>query len=177
IGYTYTVSDSADQNNLWTLVNYSVANYPAGAYAFALNTKGGSKDTITVTSSGGGTIGYCIGEYSGVNTLRAASPFTIAVGTSGTYTTPAIATVSGDLLITSAINYYGSVVSTAPVAYSVREYSGTIPTKFSTEFADAISSGGSTTAAWTGLGAYTAPAIAAFYQKSTGVPNSLMLMG
>jgi inhibitor of cysteine peptidase len=96
---TFSVSDSSGQNNTWTIQN-GTANYPVKAFAYALNTAGGSTDLIVPTVTGGGTIYYAIGEYSGVNAVRGATIWAENPNSSAlTVTTTSIVTTANDLLL------------------------------------------------------------------------------
>jgi len=174
-GGTFSISDSADQNNAWTLIQNG-SSYPTAGVAYALKTTGGSTDTITLTCSGGGTIYYFLGEYSGVNSVRGTTPWAMtASGSTTTETTSSITTTAGDLLIGCLAQYSTGTNQSMSPLFAARE--GVLVGSASYgAYGDIAAVGGSQSMTLT-MQYYSGIAMLAFYQKAGGVPNSLALLG
>jgi hypothetical protein len=170
-----SVTDS--QNNTWVVL----PNIGGSTYnfylAYALNTAGGTKPTVTFHYSGTtGSVYAVIAEYSGVNTFRAAAAG--AAGTGTTIVSNNVSAVTGDLLIGLAMVYTAANSSfTLGSGYSNLEVSGAIYTNTwcalenktagSTGNVDATFTGPpSTTNFWAG--------IAAFYHQASSASGGII---
>ena len=173
---SFALTDSTDQNNTWTVLT-SAGQYPTLSIAYALSTKGGSTDTIKITRPGGGTVNYSIGEYSGVTTFRAATPFAQnGNGTLSPLKTTSLSTTTGDLLL--LVGGFLSANNDGPLTPAVTVREGSFTTSSTpTAYGDAMSSGGSVAGSVAVTFYYSVIILLDFYQASTGVPNSLAMMG
>jgi hypothetical protein len=173
------------QGNTWVVLPNlaGLTNTGGGAtetmwFAYALNTLGGAN---TVTFNFGGTGVYYaqidVAEYANVSGLRAAGAGTI--GSSATPTTDSITPQIGDLLLAYAGTYFatGSYLTAPPSGLVLRE----TVNSGSSGFADGLAvAAGSQSAAFTAnMSSHWTAGLVAFIPvtPSTGVPNSLMLMG
>jgi len=159
------------QSNTWVIASgpSQVTASPYRTYiAYALNTAGGSKPTVTFTWTAATDIFSCaLMEYTGVNTLRSAT-YAAARSGSGSVTTPSIVTVAGDLVLGVIQSEDGDALSTfaagVSLPFTVRNYYGELSSRIYGVEEDAIATGTSSAADWpnTGVDAFLLAAMA-FY--------------
>jgi hypothetical protein len=127
----FSISDSQN-NSGWTIIpsTAGIVNPDdlVSAFAFCLNTDGGTKDTISWGLGTGGSyidISLAIAEYSNVSALRTSGSGTEAATTGTTMTSDSVSPHVGDLLIAWLGGYAPSTTGSlaAGGSYNLRETS------------------------------------------------------
>lgn len=171
-----SVTDSLGVNGNWNII-YNLSsdggNFGGWVYTF---TKASGPCTVTFNLVQNDFMVIALGEWRGANTFRAASA--VALGSSTTPTSSAVAAVAGDLLVaTSEINN-GTSAYTAGAGYTLRVQAVAGASFFEALEDNLNAAGGSTTASFTVVGVTNwTCGIAAFFNTLFAISGNCGVAG